>query len=160
MRSRSYLHPFIVLLLVLLYYYYYIKVAQIVILSCFRPVSNSILVKNGTFSHFKLVCDGVTDGWTDGQTDGRTHPLIEMRERILKDGVEMGDQKQGRILGRMSRLPLGRTVLQKLSEKRRKRECVTLKPINQPTDGPTKWSIESRARNLKRIFWANDRAKE
>ena len=83
MRSRSYLYPFIILLLVLLYYYY-LKVAQIVILSYFRPLSNSILVKNGTFSHFKLVCDGLTDGRTDRRTDGWTHPLIEMRERILK----------------------------------------------------------------------------
>ena len=43
--------PIIVLLLVVLYYYYYyLKVAQVVILSCFRPLSISILVKNGTFA--------------------------------------------------------------------------------------------------------------
>ena len=39
----------IVLLLVVLYYYY-LKVTQVVILSCFRPLSISILVKNGTYS--------------------------------------------------------------------------------------------------------------
>ena len=72
------------------YYYYYVKVAQIVILSCFRPLSISNLVKNCTFVRFQLVCDrqmdGRTDqrtnGRTDGQTDRWTHPLIEMRERI------------------------------------------------------------------------------
>ena len=63
MRSRSYLYPFIILLLVVLYYYY-LKVAQIVLLSCFRPLSNSILVKNGTFTRFQLVCDRPTDGPT------------------------------------------------------------------------------------------------
>ena len=70
MRSRMYLYHFIILLLVVLYYYY-LKVAQIIILSCFRPLSNSILVKNSTFTSFQLVCDGPTDGPTDGRTDGR-----------------------------------------------------------------------------------------
>ena len=38
------------------------------------------------FSEIQLVCDGPTDGQTDGWTDGMTdrHPLIEMRECILK----------------------------------------------------------------------------
>ena len=58
---------------------------------CFRPkLLAVVLVKNGTFAWFQLVCDrrtdgrtdGPTDGPTDGRTDGRTHPLIEMRERI------------------------------------------------------------------------------
>ena len=31
-----------------------------------------VLVKNGTFAWFQLVCDGPTDGRTDGPTDGRT----------------------------------------------------------------------------------------
>ena len=53
MRSRLYFYPFIILLLVVFYYYYYyLKEAQIVLLSCFRPLykSISILVKNGTFT--------------------------------------------------------------------------------------------------------------
>ena len=40
----------IIVLLLAVLYYYYLKVAQVVILSCFRPLSISILVKNGTFS--------------------------------------------------------------------------------------------------------------
>ena len=70
MRSRSYLYPFIILLVVVLYYYY-LHVAQIVILSCFRPLSNSISVKNGTFKQFQLVCDQRTD--TPSYRDARTH---------------------------------------------------------------------------------------
>ena len=31
-----------------------------------------ILVKNGTFAWFQLVCDGRTDGRMNGLTDGRT----------------------------------------------------------------------------------------
>ena len=85
MRSPAYLYSFTALLFVVLYCYY-LKVAQIVIHSCFRPLSIAILVKNGDFGRFQLVCDGPTDGRTDGPTDGptdgRTHPLIEMRERI------------------------------------------------------------------------------
>ena len=78
MRSRSYLYPFIILLLVLLYYYY-LKIAQIVILTYFRPLSNSILVKNGTLTRFQLKCDRPTDRSTDGRRDtpsyrdARTH---------------------------------------------------------------------------------------
>ena len=57
-------------------YYYYLEVAQIVILFYLRPLSTSILVKNGTFLGFQLMCDGWTDGWTDqwthGPTDGHT----------------------------------------------------------------------------------------
>ena len=77
MRSRSYLYPFVILLLVILYYYY-LQVAQIVILSCFRPLSISILVKNGTFTRFQLVCDGQTDGRMDTPSyrDARTHLKI------------------------------------------------------------------------------------
>ena len=70
MRSPSYLYPYIAFFLVVLFYYY-LKVAQIVILSCFRPLSFAIFVKNGDFARFQLVFDG--------RTDGRTHPLIEMR---------------------------------------------------------------------------------
>ena len=89
MRSSAYLYPFTTLLFVGLYCYY-LEVAQIVIHSCFRPLSIAILVKNGDFARFQLVCggrtdgpmDGRTDGRTDRRTDGRTHPLIEMRERI------------------------------------------------------------------------------
>ena len=88
MRSRSYLYPFIILLLVVLYYYH-LKVAQIVLLSCFRPLSNSILVKNGTFTRFQLVCDLPTDGRTDGRTDtpsyrdARTHLKTYKKVGIL-----------------------------------------------------------------------------
>ena len=81
MHSHSYLHPFIILLLVDLYFFHF-KLAQIVILNCFRSLSNSILVKNGTFTQFQLVCDRQIDGWTDQQTDGWTHLLIEMQEHI------------------------------------------------------------------------------
>ena len=31
-----------------------------------------VLVKNGTFALFQLVCDGQTNGRTDGRMDGRT----------------------------------------------------------------------------------------
>ena len=85
MRSPAYLCSFAALSFIVLYCYY-VKVAKIVIHSCFRPLSIAILVKNGDFARFQLVCDGRTDGptdrRTDGPTDGRTHPLIEMRERI------------------------------------------------------------------------------
>ena len=67
MRPPLNLYPFVALLLVVLNYYL-LKVAQIVILSCFRPLSIAILVKNGDFVQFQLVYDGGTDGWT--------HPLI------------------------------------------------------------------------------------
>ena len=70
MRSPSIFYPFIALLLVV--FNYYLKVAQIVILSCFGPLSIAILIKNGDFAQFQLVCDGRTDGPTDGQTDGQT----------------------------------------------------------------------------------------
>ena len=59
--------------------YYYLKVAQIVILSCFRTVSNPILVKNVTFKWLQLMCDRRTKGWTDRRMDtpsyrdARTH---------------------------------------------------------------------------------------
>ena len=77
MRSPSYLYPFIALLLVVLNYYF-LKVAQIVILSCFRPLSIAILVKNGDFSRFQLVCDGRTDGrtGTPSHRDARSHLII------------------------------------------------------------------------------------
>ena len=90
MRSRSYLYSFIILLLVVLYYYY-LKVAQIVLLSCFRPLSNSILVKNGTFTRFQLVCDRRTDRRTDGRTDtssyrdARTHLINFSKIFSIKD---------------------------------------------------------------------------
>ena len=80
MRSAAYLYSFTALLFVVLYCYY-LTAAQIVIHSCFRPLSIAILVKNGGFARFQLVCDermdGRTDGRTDRRTDGRTHPLIE-----------------------------------------------------------------------------------
>jgi len=74
MRSRSYSYPFNLLLIVVLFYCY-LKVAQIVILSCFRPLSDSILVKIGSFTRFQLVCDRRTDGPTDTPSyrDARTH---------------------------------------------------------------------------------------
>ena len=76
MRSPS---NFIALLLVVLNHYFF-KVAQIVILSCFRPLTIAILVKNGDFSRFQLVCDLPTDGSTDGRTDG---PTDGPTERLL-----------------------------------------------------------------------------
>ena len=88
MRSRSYLYPFIILLLVV-FYYYYLKVAQIDILFCFGHLSHSILVKDGTFIHFQLVCDRRTDRRTDGQTDtpsyrdARTHLKSEYNRTRL-----------------------------------------------------------------------------
>ena len=39
-----------------------------------------VLVKNGTFAWFQLVCDQRMDGRTHGPTDRR--PLIEMQTRI------------------------------------------------------------------------------
>ena len=89
MRSPAYLYSFTALLFLVLYCYY-LKEAQIVIHSCFSALSVVILVKNGDFARFQLVCDGrmdgptdgLMDGPTDGPTEGRTHPLIEMRERI------------------------------------------------------------------------------
>ena len=101
MRSRSYLYPFIILLLVVLYYYY-LKVAQIVLLSCFRPLSNSILVKNGTFTRFQLVCDrptdGPTDGRTDGQMDGRTDApsYRDVRTHLKKSVTETNAPREGK----------------------------------------------------------------
>ena len=59
-------------LLIVVLYYKYLKAAQTVILSCFKPLSISILVKNGTFARFQLVCDGRTDGRTDQPTDRPT----------------------------------------------------------------------------------------
>ena len=41
-------------------YSYYFKVAQIV-----RPLSITILIKNGDFARFQLVCDGLMDGRTE-----------------------------------------------------------------------------------------------
>ena len=74
------LYLFIALLLVVLNYYF-LKVAQLVLL-CFRPLSIAILVKNGDFARFQLVCDELTDEM-DGRMDGWTDtPLIEMRDRI------------------------------------------------------------------------------
>ena len=87
MRSRSYLYPFIILLLVLLYYYY-LKVAQIVILSYFRPLSNLILVKNGTFTRFQLVCDRRTDGRTDGRTDTPSYRDARMHLKMRRNKEE------------------------------------------------------------------------
>ena len=55
-----------------------LKVAQILLFSCFRPLSISIWVKNGSISWFPLVCCRPTEGLRDG----RTHPLIEMHERM------------------------------------------------------------------------------
>ena len=81
MRSRSYFYLFFILLLVVLYYYY-LQVAKIVILSCFRSLCNSILVKNGTFTRFQLMCDRRTDRPMDGRMDGPTdgHTLLQRCE--------------------------------------------------------------------------------
>ena len=68
MRSPSNLYPIIALLLVVLKYYF-LKGAKIVILSCFRPLSIAILVKNSNLRDFNSC---VTDGRMDGQTDGHT----------------------------------------------------------------------------------------
>ena len=85
MRSRSYLYPFIALLLVVLNYYF-LKVAQIVILSCFRPLSIAILVKNGDFSRFQL---GRTDGRTDTPSyrDARTHLKAKRNKKYQKSAA-------------------------------------------------------------------------
>ena len=78
MRSPAYLYSFTALLFVVLYCYY-LKVAQIVIHSCFRPLSIAILVKNGDFDRFQLVCDGPTDRPTNGPTDRWTDRPTCMR---------------------------------------------------------------------------------
>ena len=67
MRFPAYLFSFTALLFVVLYCYY-LKVAQIDIHSCFRPLPVAILGKNSDVDRFQLVCDG----WPDGRTDGRT----------------------------------------------------------------------------------------
>ena len=72
-------YSLVVLLLVILHYYCYLKVALIVILSCFRPLSIAILVKNGDFARFQLVGDRWTNGPTDGPTNGPTDGLSSGR---------------------------------------------------------------------------------
>ena len=73
-------------LLLVALYYKYLKAAQTVILSYFKSLSISILVKNGTFARFQLVCDGRTDGRTDRRTDGWTDGLTDGRTDGRTDG--------------------------------------------------------------------------
>ena len=80
MRSRSYLYPFIVLVVL---YYFYLKVGQIVILSCFRPLSNSILVKKALLHVFNSC---VTDGRTDRPTDERTDRYARTQKHYKNTG--------------------------------------------------------------------------
>ena len=82
MRSPSNLYHFIAVLLVVLNYNY-LKVAQTVILSCFRPLSIAVLVKNGDFARFQLVCDGSTDRRKDTPSyrDARSH--LKTRENAV-----------------------------------------------------------------------------
>ena len=46
-----------------------------------REIKQGLAANN---AHFLQKCDIPTDGPTDRRTNGRTHPLIEMRARILK----------------------------------------------------------------------------
>ena len=46
---------------------------------------------------------------TDGRTDGRTHPLIEMRERILKVYVKRAadfDSSDGELFARVGKISI------------------------------------------------------
>ena len=59
-----------------------------------------VLVKNGTFAWFQLMCDRRTAGQMDRQTDRRTYPLIEMRERIQKNKRKKSQDKTVREKGK------------------------------------------------------------
>ena len=74
MRSLSFSYPFITLLPVVFYFYY------LIVLSCFRPLSISILSKKTALLLDFNSC--VTDRRMDGRTDG--HTLLQRCEIASK----------------------------------------------------------------------------
>ena len=64
-------------------YHYYLKVAQIRMFSCFRPLSILILVRNGSFARFQLVRERLTDEWMDTPIQRYENSTSQIRYRNI-----------------------------------------------------------------------------